>query len=87
MAAVVFLLTVSGAIGGMYWKWGGAIGKVRDDLADHKLHVAETYATKQGMQEQTTQIMRAIEGVGSRLDSRLDTMNERLDRAFEQKVK
>jgi hypothetical protein len=31
------------------------------------------------MQEQTTQLLRAIEGVGNRIDS----MNERLDRAFE----
>ena len=51
----------------------------REELSAHRLHVAETYVTKAGMQEQTTQIMRAIEGVGSRIDG----MNERLDRAFE----
>lgn len=51
----------------------------RQELADHKLHVAETYVTKVGMQEQTSQIMKAIESVGNRIDG----MNERLDRAFE----
>ena len=53
----------------------------RHELAEHRLHVSETYATKQGMQEQTTQILRSIEGVGHRIDG----MNERLDRAFESK--
>lgn len=51
----------------------------RQELADHKLHAAETFATKQGMQEQTTQIMRAIEGVGNRIDG----VHERLDRMYE----
>lgn len=80
MQAVGFLMTFAVTIGTMYWKWGGAIGKVRDDLAAHKLHVAETYATKAGMQEQTAQLLRAIEGVGNRIDG----LHERLDRAFEQ---
>lgn len=51
----------------------------RQELADHKLHTAETYVTKAGMQEQTAQIMRAIEGVGNRIDG----LNERLDRLYE----
>ncbi|MBB6304694.1 hypothetical protein [Rhizobium leucaenae] len=49
------------------------------DLAEHKLHAAETFATKAGMQEQTAQLLRAIEGVGNRIDG----LHERLDRAFE----
>lgn len=51
----------------------------REELASHKLHAAETFATKAGMQEQTAQIMRAIEGVGNRLDG----VHERLDRLYE----
>lgn len=51
----------------------------RDELASHKLHAAETFATKAGMQEQTAQIMRAIESVGNRLDG----VHERLDRLYE----
>jgi hypothetical protein len=51
----------------------------RQELADHKLHVSEMQATKAAMQEQTSQLLRAIEGDGNRIDG----MNERLDRAFE----
>ncbi|WP_312414118.1 hypothetical protein [Shinella sp.] len=51
----------------------------RQELAEHKLHTAETYVTKVGMQEQTSQIMRAIEGVGNRIDG----LGERLDRMYE----
>ncbi|PDS67869.1 hypothetical protein [Rhizobium phaseoli] len=53
--------------------------KATSDLAAHKLHAAETFATKAGMQEQTAQLLRAIEGVGNRIDG----LHERLDRAFE----
>jgi len=54
----------------------------RIDLAAHRLHCSEVFATKQGMQEQTAQLLRAIESVGNRIEG----MNERLDRAFEQPV-
>ncbi|WP_246646914.1 hypothetical protein [Rhizobium laguerreae] len=53
--------------------------KAAADLSAHKLHSAETFATKAGMQEQTAQLLRAIEGVGNRIDG----LHERLDRAFE----
>lgn len=78
---VYFILAILAAAGGIYWRWGAVISKIRDELAAHKLHVAETYVTKAGMQEQTTQIMKAIEGVGNRIDG----LHERLDRAFESK--
>lgn len=51
----------------------------RQELAEHKLHVSETYVTKAGMQEQTAQILRSIEGVGNRIDG----LHERLDRMYE----
>lgn len=86
MGAVLFGLAVFGAISAAFWRMWGLIKessadgrKALADLSDHKLHVAETYVTKAGMQEQTTQIMRAIEGVGNRIDG----LHERLDRAFE----
>lgn len=69
------------ALGGVWWKWQGAIGRVDRDLQDYKLHVSETFATKAGVQDQTIQLLKAIESVGKRIDS----MNERLDRAFERK--
>ncbi|TIL38510.1 hypothetical protein [Mesorhizobium sp.] len=52
----------------------------REELGAHKLHVAEHYVTKAGLAEQTTQIMKAIDGVADRLDG----VNQRLDRVFEQ---
>lgn len=55
--------------------------KVAEELSGFKLRAAETYATKAGMEAQTAQIMRAIEGVGSRIDA----ISERLDRVFEQR--
>ncbi|RWO08243.1 hypothetical protein [Mesorhizobium sp.] len=74
------LAFVAAGVAGIYWRWGAAIGKVADDLAAHKLHVAEHYVTKTGLAEQTTQIMKAIDGVADRLDG----VNQRLDRVFEQ---
>lgn len=61
---------------------GAAVAKA--DLAllkihEHELHSAQIFATKAGMQEQTAQLLRAIESVGSRIDG----LHERLDRAFE----
>lgn len=87
---VSFILMVIGAISAVWWRVEGKVkvaedkaGKVADDLAAHKLHAAETFATKAGMQEQTTQIMRAIEGVGNRIDG----VHERLDRMYENQAK
>lgn len=55
----------------------------RSDLAEYKLHVSETFATKAGMQEQTTQLLRAIEGVGNRIDH----IGERIDNIILQQQK
>ncbi|WP_210328985.1 hypothetical protein [Mesorhizobium amorphae] len=44
-------------------------------LAEHKLHVAETYITKQGMRETRDEIMSGIKG----LSERQDLMNQRMD--------
>ncbi|MCA1365912.1 hypothetical protein I6F15_00615 [Bradyrhizobium sp. BRP14] len=81
MYAVGFFVGLFGAIFGV-WKYvDGKYSSLRDELSAHRLHTAETYVTKAGMQEQTAQIMRAIEGVGSRIDA----ISERLDRVFEQR--
>lgn len=86
MGAVAFFVLVSGALWGIWWRIEGKVkvaedkaDKAQQDLAAHKLHAAETFATKAGMQEQTAQLLRAIEGVGNRIDG----LHERLDRAFE----
>lgn len=44
-------------------------------LAEHKLHVAETYITKQGLRETRDEIMSGIRG----LTERQDQMNQRMD--------
>lgn len=44
-------------------------------LAEYKTHAAENFATKAGMQEQTQSLLRAIEGLGTRIDS----IAERID--------
>ena len=82
MAAVMFGLAIFGALTGAFWRMWGLIKEAAEkgeqaqrDLAAHKLHAAETFATKQGMQEQTTQLLRAIEGVVGRIDG----LSERLD--------
>nr|WP_314094224.1 hypothetical protein [uncultured Shinella sp.] len=88
MAVVGFIVMLFGAIFGVWKYLDGKLTSARKetetvsrDLAAHKLHAAETFATKQGMQEQTSQMLRAIEGVASRIDG----ISERLDRVFEQR--
>lgn len=78
---VYLVLAVAGAVGGFYWRVSSLVGATKDELAAHKLHTAETYVTKTGMQEQTQAIMKAIDSVAERLDG----MNSRLDRVFEAK--
>lgn len=80
MRAILFIATVVGAVGAAYWRFSQAIAKVDKELSEYKTHVAETYSTKAGMQEQTTAIMRAIEGIAGRMDG----LHERLDRLYDQ---
>lgn len=51
----------------------------REELAAHKLHVAETYITKAGLRETTDQIMSGVNGIRESIDR----MNERMDRVVE----
>jgi len=55
----------------------------RQELSDYKLRAAETFATKAGMQEQTSQIMRAIESVAHRIDG----LTERIDNLMQPKTR
>lgn len=88
MAVGGFVIVLFGALFGV-WKYvDGKLSAVRDtaektqrELAAHKLHAAETFATKSGMAEQTNQLLRAIESIGNRIDA----ISERLDRVFEQR--
>ncbi|MDQ0558293.1 hypothetical protein QO004_000066 [Rhizobium mesoamericanum] len=80
------IVALLGLVLTIWWKVEGKIEaakgraeKVEQDLASFRLHTAETYVTKSGMQEQTSAIMKAIESIGHRIDG----LNDRLDRFYE----
>ena len=76
--ALLLLTTAGGA-----WRLiAVSIARVRDDLSAYKLHVAETYVTKKGLQEQTAQIMSAIRSVADSVEQ----LNQRIDRLLEKRV-
>ena len=82
MTAVLFLLAVIGAVAGFWWRVESKVKGADDkadralsELADHRLHSAETYITKAGMREVKEEIMGAlhdvkgsIEHLGGRID-------------------
>lgn len=83
-------LAIFAALSGVFWKMYDLIkeagekgDKAQRDLAAHKLHVAETYITKQGMRETTEQIMDAISGVKAAVDG----LTLRVDRVVENQGK
>lgn len=51
----------------------------QSQLAEHKLHVAESYITKAGLRETTEQVIAAVNGVRDDVHS----LNERMDRIIE----
>ncbi|WP_210384319.1 hypothetical protein [Rhizobium lusitanum] len=55
------------------------ISESKEAVSEYKTHIAETYVTKAGMQEQTSQLLRALEGIGKRIDG----LNDRLDRIYD----
>lgn len=83
-------LAIFAALSGVFWKMYDMIQKAGEKgeeaqrgLAAHKLHVAETYITKQGMRETTEQIMDAISGVKTAVDG----LTLRVDRVVENQGK
>ncbi|KQV33155.1 MULTISPECIES: hypothetical protein [unclassified Rhizobium] len=90
MAVVGFGMAVFGTLFGVWKYLDGKLTAARADtdavareLAAHRLHVAETYITKQGMRETTEQIMEAIHGVKTAVDH----MTIRVDRIVENQAK
>ncbi len=92
MAVVTFFITICGVLFVAWWRIENRINatkkealhvanKTRDDFVAYQLHVAEHYVTKVSMQEQTRQVMGAIQTVGTRIDSLI----ERVDRFYENK--
>lgn len=58
---------------------GALATTVRAELSDYKLHVAETFVTKQGQREQTETMLVAINGIRTDIKG----LNDRIDRLFE----
>jgi len=87
IAIISVALTLIGLAVG-FWRYieGKLIALFRRaDSADkaldaHKLHVAETYVSKQGLRETKDEILAGIGG----LRTAVDRMNERVDRIVEQ---
>lgn len=82
-------LAIFAALSGVFWKMYDLIQKAGEkgekaqrDLAAHKVHAAEVFATKAGLEQQTSQMLRAIEGVAARIDG----LSERLDNILLQRT-
>jgi len=54
-------------------------GTARQELAEYRTHVAETFVTKQGQKEQTETMLIAINGIRTDIKG----LNDRIDRIFE----
>jgi phage-related minor tail protein len=61
--------------------------KVEGDLASYKIHVAETYSTSEELKDALRDINKTFEAYGTKLDARLDRIDERLNKMIEQKDK
>ena len=87
---VGFMVMVFGAVSGVWWRIESKV-KVAEDKADraeanlaaHKLHVSESYVSKQGLRETTEQILASISGVKDAVDN----MTLRVDRIVENQAK
>ena len=82
-AVIAAFLALSAAGWGIWWRIAGQIKEVEKELNDHKLHVAETFATKAGLTESMVSVTKAVTDMSERIDKRLDTMTDRLDRVIE----
>ena len=77
------LIAIAGFVAGIWKQVSDGIGKVNHDLQSYKLHVAETFATKNSVNQQYDAVSKSISDVGTRMEERLDGMNSRLDRVIE----
>lgn len=59
--------------------------KVDAELSQFKVHVAETYASSIELKEALRDINKAFEAYGTKLDLRLDRIDERLNKMIEQR--
>jgi hypothetical protein len=55
--------------------------KTKDDLADYKLHAAETYSTKNDLGKAIEQFSRSIDAVFAKLERIEDKLDSKADKA------
>ena len=79
---IASIAVVVGLAAGGWRLLNNSISRVRDELTDYRLHIAEHYVTKRGLTEQTVQIMAAIGG----LDDSFKQLNQRIDRLLEKRI-
>lgn len=79
---VIFFIAVFGAIAGIWWRVEARIDGAKQaallvaaEFAQYQTRVAETYITKQGLREQTEQVMGGI----SEIKTQVSHLNERID--------
>lgn len=76
---VAGLISIIGAVAGVWWFLQRQITDGARALDGYKLHVAETYTTKSGMKEIKEEILGAVGGIRDdvrHLATRIDTMHE-----------
>lgn len=88
---------LAAVFGAMFAVWRFVDGKinraakkaenVERELAEHKLHVAETYATRAGVAEQIAGLSTDIKDGFSHVNQRFDAMTERLDRMIDDRIR
>lgn len=90
VGGIGFFVMLFGAIFGVWKYLDGKLTTARKetaaverDLAAHRIHTAEIYVTKAGLSEQTSQIMKALDSVGAKIDR----TNERLDNLMQPKTR
>ena len=86
MGIIGFFIMLMGTVASIWWRVEGKIGnakdkadKVGDDLAVHKLHVAEAYAEKSVLKEVRDEILGAVGGVKEdirHLSDRIDSIHK-----------
>lgn len=59
--------------------------RVETELAQYKVHVAEHYASSEELKDALRDINKTFEAYGTKLDARLDRIDERLNKMIEQR--
>lgn len=88
----IFIWALNGVTGMfviLLWSWMKDIkakaDKATEDLAAYKIEVAEKYTTGEELREAVNSLNRAFESYSTKLDTRLDRIEAKLDRKADKK--